>query len=84
MFPDYTPKEQPVAKAAAAEETTKTDDAPEQTEPKKCSGKLKLILLALPVVLLGVGAGLWFTGILPHMLARLIHEHSRDSLADVV
>jgi len=28
-------------------------------------GKKKLILLALPLLLIGGGAGLWFSGILP-------------------
>lgn len=35
--------------------------------PKK-GGKKKLILIALPVLLLGAGAGLWFGGILPPLL----------------
>jgi flagellar FliL protein len=49
----------------------KDDDPPaevsaEQEPAPKKSGKKKLVLLAAPVVLLiGVGAGLWFTGILP-------------------
>jgi flagellar FliL protein len=34
--------------------------------PKK--GKKKLLLLAVPVILLGIGAGLWFSGILPGLL----------------
>jgi flagellar FliL protein len=36
--------------------------------PAKKGGKGKLILFAVPVVLLLAGAGLWFTGILPHAL----------------
>ncbi len=41
--------------------------APEQADdgaPKK-NGKGKLLLLAIPVVLIAAGAGLWFSGLLP-------------------
>ena len=40
-------------------------DETAETPPKK-AGKGKLILIAVPVVLLLAGAGLWFSGILPH------------------
>jgi flagellar FliL protein len=53
----------PPAKAAETEEP----------EAKK-GGKGKLILIAVPVVLLLLGGGLWFTGILPHMLGMEKHE----------
>ena len=33
-------------------------------------GKRKLLLLALPVVLAAIGAGLWFSGILPKLLGK--------------
>jgi flagellar protein FliL len=36
--------------------------------PKAKGGKKKLVLIALPVLLIGVGAGLWFGGILPPLL----------------
>ena len=40
-----------------------------EEKPAKKAGKGKLIILiAVPVVLLLAGAGLWFSGILPHML----------------
>lgn len=48
----------PVAAATAGE-----GDA-----PTKKGGKKKLIMLALPLVLVGVIAGLWFGGILPPLL----------------
>jgi flagellar FliL protein len=46
--------------------------APEAAESnegaKGGGGRKKLVLLAVPLVLAGVGAGLWFTGILPPLL----------------
>jgi len=36
--------------------------------PGKKSGRKKLILIAVPVLLLGLGVGLWFGGILPPLL----------------
>jgi flagellar FliL protein len=36
--------------------------------PASKSGRLKLIVLAVPVLLIVLGAGLWFTGILPRVL----------------
>jgi flagellar FliL protein len=48
--------------AAAAPEAT------EGGEASKGGGKKKILLLALPLVLGGAGAGLWFTGILPGLL----------------
>ncbi len=55
------------SKEKPGKESAGADDAAGEGEPKK-SGKKKLILLALPVLLGGVGAGLWFSGILPGLL----------------
>ena len=56
----------------------KSDDA--AAPPAKKAGKGKLILMAVPVVLLLAGAGLWFTGVLPHLLGMEKHDdHAEDS-----
>ena len=44
----------------------KTDETEEK--PAKKAGKGKLLMIGAPVVLLLLGAALWFTGILPNML----------------
>ncbi|MCU0886437.1 MAG: flagellar basal body-associated FliL family protein [Rubritepida sp.] len=57
---------------AAAKSDAKTEAKPEadgEGAPAR-GGKKKLILLALPVVLAGVGAGLWFSGVLPGLLGK--------------
>ena len=57
-----------MATAVAVVEANNEDKAPESPEPKPSGGRRKLILLAAPVVLVGIGAGLWFTGVLPSLL----------------
>lgn len=37
---------------------------------QKTHGRRKVILLAVPLILGGAGAGLWFSGILPRLLGR--------------
>lgn len=49
-------------------------DAPEGAAEGKKGGKKKLILIAVPVLLIAIGAGLWFSGILPGMLGMGGHE----------
>ncbi len=46
----------------------KAADAEPADAKKAKGGKRKLILLAVPLLLAAIGAGLWFTGILPHLL----------------
>ena len=60
--------------------------ATETTEekPAKKAGKFKLILIAVPVVLLLAGAGLWFTGILPHLLGMEKKEDKAGEVAKAV
>ena len=52
---------------AATEDKKPEGDPGADAAPKK-GGKKKLVLIALPVVLLGAVAGLWFGGILPPLL----------------
>ena len=57
-----------MAKAAPAVEPEKPDDAPEPTQPRASGAKRRLIVFGAPVALAGLGSGLWFSGILPHLL----------------
>jgi flagellar FliL protein len=62
-------------------------DAPATDEtaelPAKAGGKRKLIILiAIPVVLLLVGAGLWFSGVLPHLLGLDKPKESVEETAE--
>src|ERR1700743_3514696 len=65
-----------MAKAALAAGPTTAAKCAESEAPRaKSSGdKKKLILLVAPIVaVIGIGGGLWFTGILPNMLG-MQHE----------
>jgi len=53
------------------------DTAADGAAPKK-GGRTKLILLAIPLLLVAVGAGLWFGGILPPLLG-MGHEEKSDA-----
>jgi flagellar FliL protein len=61
---------------------TSVAEAPEGAAEGKKGGNKKLILLALPVVLITVGAGLWFSGILPGMLGMSGHEAEHGAHAE--
>jgi flagellar FliL protein len=53
---------------SAVPKTAAPEPEGEAAPPKK--GGKKLLLLAIPVVLIAIGAGLWFSGILPGLLAH--------------
>jgi flagellar protein FliL len=57
-----------VAKAPEAAEPEKPEQTPASPEAAKPDGKRRLILIAVPLVVVGIVAGLWFTGVLPRLL----------------
>lgn len=63
---------------------TPPDPAEGEAAGKKSGGKMKLILMAVPVLLIAVGAGLWFTGILPNLLGMGHHNEAKKEAAKPV
>jgi flagellar FliL protein len=53
-----------------------------EAAPRKKGGRKKLVLIALPVLLLGTGAGLWFGGILPPLLGMGGAHHAEEQHAE--
>jgi flagellar protein FliL len=52
--------------------------------PKKASKYKLIIMVAVPVILLLIGAGSWFTGMLPHALGMDKHdEHTEEAAKSV-
>ncbi len=47
-----------------------------EAAPAKKGGRKKLLVLALPVLLLAGGAGLWFSGVIPNLLGA---KHAPDA-----
>ncbi len=65
------------AKAAKPLAEAGAEAGAEGSAPKK-GGKKKLIILAAPLLLVLVGAGLWFGGILPPLLGMGHEEHAEE------
>jgi flagellar protein FliL len=60
----------------------KTEEAGADAVPEKAAGgKKKLILIAVPVLLIGAIAGLWFTGVLPGLLGMRHEEKPGQVMA---
>jgi flagellar FliL protein len=69
------------SKPSDREEKTEDSGDTGEVPAKKSGGKKKLILLAVPLLLIGTGAGLWFSGILPGLLGMHHQEKPADQEA---
>jgi flagellar FliL protein len=67
------------SKPDKAEETAPDAEAP--TATKKSGGKKKLIILAAPILLIGILAGVWFSGIGPRLLGIKHNEPEKQEAA---
>ena len=65
---------------SAAPPSTTDPAAGADSAPAKAGGKRKLILLGVPILIVGLLAGLWFAGILPRLLG-LSHDdpHAQEA-----
>jgi flagellar protein FliL len=70
------------AKPESADASAAEPEAPATGKNKL--GKKKLILFAAPVLLIGVVAGLWFTGILPGLLGMRHGQQTQDAAKPAV
>ena len=70
-----------MATAAAAVEPNSEESAAAPPEPKGSGGRRRLILLGAPVALVGTGAGLWFSGLLPGLLGMRHAEKTAETEA---
>ena len=68
------PRQEAIGQPMAA--TQETGEASEPTAAPKAGGRRKLVLVAVLLLLLGIGAGLWFGGILPPLLGMGGAEHA--------
>jgi len=66
--------------SSKAEKIEEPDGTATEPVAKKAIGKKKLILLAVPVLLIGTGAGLWFSGILPGFLGMRHNEAAHEAV----
>ncbi len=69
--------------SAAAAAVAPSDAGHGASGSAKKGGKKKLIILAIPVLLIAIGAGLWFSGILPNLLgmghkAETEEQHAKE------
>ena len=62
---------------SVAEPVAETTEAP----AKPGGGRRRLLLLAIPVVLAGVGAGLWFSGVARSLLGLGHHAEAEKEAA---
>jgi flagellar protein FliL len=60
------------------EPATETESPPAEKKP---AGKKKLIMLAAPVLLIGILAGLWFSGVGPRLLGLKHNEPEKQEAA---
>ncbi len=67
------------SKADKAEEAAPEAEA--ATSEKKSGGKKKLIIIAAPVLLIGILAGLWFSGLAPRLLGLKHDEPEKQEVA---
>jgi flagellar FliL protein len=70
-----------VAKAAPAVEPEKPDDATQEPKAPASGGRRKLIVIGAPIALAALGSGLWFSGILPHLLGVQPKQAAAESAA---